>query len=425
MIVERPSRLLAWVVAYQASCPVLINVINSYISDGDSASITAGVSLLVVLLLALVAVTRGISLPRQASFATFAIMSAAFWVHYFVLSLLYPSLTGLAMMENLPVYALLWIAAPLALLLITRQAIDTRQVFSAMLVVMAAYLALLLIRFVLGLGRYHSGRWSPGEALDPIRVGRYASLAVLIYLAALIGKQTGRRDRLIALIGMGPALFLTVVANARGPWLALILTVVVVAPALLRVFARQLREDVRVLATSLVVAGVAAIGVGIALSKGESNFSRLFDPSQDGGSVAGRVELLEDYFKLFAMQPDGLLSGYGYNHALCYPHNIEVEILSVGGVPLLLLFLAIIGLVMVRGLREAWRGDGLSIVFLGLFIHGMIGVQTAGSVAHEMMPWFAGALVLIRNEELAHESPPNSGAGADVAASIVDKHARH
>jgi len=90
---------------------------------------------------------------------------------------------------------------------------------------------------------------------------------------------------------------------------------------------------------------------------------------------------------------------------MCYPHNLQVEIVSVGGIPMLLLFLAIFGVVLYRGIGPARRGDGLSIIFLGLFVHGIMGVQTSGSMAHEMMPWIAGVLVLARAEELEDAAP--------------------
>jgi len=266
---RRPSILLCWVVALLAACPVLVNVLKTYINDGESSTFTVACSLLEVALLGLVALMRGVSLPQRPALAAFAIMTALFWGEYLVLCYFFPSRANEKMMDLLPAYAVLWVILPMALILLTRHVLDTQRVFSAMLIVVGIYLILLLVRFVLGIGKYHAGRWSPGESLEAIRVGRYAAAAVLIYLVALIAPQTSRFNQIIALIGIGPALFLTVVANARGPWLALLITLVLVAPILGGVFLRRLRDDVRVLAASAIVVGLAAVGVLVAMTKSE------------------------------------------------------------------------------------------------------------------------------------------------------------
>jgi O-antigen ligase len=397
----RPSRLLAWLVALLAGCPVLINLAATYISDGESFSLIVGASLVVLALLGVVACRHGLAAPRSLPTAAFAVLALVFWLHYLVLTLALPSRADEGLMRLLPAYAVLWIAAPLMLVLATRHALDSRQVLTAVLALLALFAVLGLLRFAFGLGRYHAGRWSPGESLDAIRLGRYAAAGVLVAVVALIAAPAGRRDRLLAALVLGPAAFLLVVANARGPWLALLAALLCAAPALAVVLVRRARADLRVLAAGL--AAVLALGVAVlsAARGSQANLDRLFDPTQDGGSADGRASLLHDYAALFAHQPWGLATGYGYDHTLFYPHNLLVEALSVGGVPALALLLALIVLVLARGLRPAWRGDGPAIAFLGLFVLGLVGAQFSGSLANELMPWFAGALVLVRAEEVA------------------------
>ncbi len=401
MTVTAPNRLMACMVALLACCPVLVNIVATYISDGASFMITTGCSIVVVLAMMSVTVVRGVSLGLDGAFGTFAIVAAIFWGQFFILALSFPTQNSESIMKMLPAYAVLWIVVPLACIMLTRQVIDTRQVFSAALVLMAMYVFLTALRFALGLGKYHAGRWDPGESLEAIRAGRYTATAVFVFIVTLAMPDAVRWQRILAAVSLGPACFLLISANARGPWLALICGFLLTAPGIIKMLVHRINQDVRIGVMAVLIGLAVVIGIGTMLGSVESNFARLFDSSQDGGSAAGRSALLYDYLALFTFQPSGWLTGFGYGHELFYPHNLFVEIVSVGGLPMLGLFLFLLGLVFSRGVGPAWSGDGLGVVFFGLLIIGLGGAQFSGSLGNELMPWLTAPLVLIRVEELA------------------------
>jgi hypothetical protein len=303
----------------------------------------------------------------------------------------------------LPAYAVLWIILPLALSLFGRHLIDVRQVVGVVLVLMIAYVLLCLVRFGLGQGNYMSGRWNPGDSLESIRAGRYAGAGLFLALALAVIPGASPAWRQAGLLLIGPTLFLIMAANARGPWLSLFAGLVLCGPALAMMLWKRMVADVRVAVGVVVMVVVIVAGIGLALGSVESNFDRLFDSSQDGGSASGRKQLLLDYVTLFEQQPAGLITGFGYGHRLFYPHNLFLEIASVGGLPLVVLFLVYAGVVVAQGLRWTWRGDGLMAVVLGMFAIGLMGAQFSGSLGNEMMPWLTGFLVLVRAEECQAE----------------------
>jgi len=414
MITAAPSRVMACLVALLAGCPVLVNIVATYISDGESFMITTASSILVVLGMISVVVMRGVTLRLNGPFGVFAIVAAIFWIQFFILALSFPSQNSESLMQMLPAYAVLWIVVPLTCVMLTRHVFDTRQVFSAALVLMALYVFLTALRFALGLGKYHAGRWAPGESLEAIRAGRYTATAVFVFVVTLAMPEAVRWQRILATLSLGPACFLLISANARGPWLALCCGFLLTAPGIIKMLVHRINQDVRIGVMAVLFGVAILIGIGSMLGSVESNFARLFDTSQDGGSAAGRSALLYDYLALFTFQPSGWLTGFGYGHELFYPHNLFVEIVSVGGLPMLCLFLFLIGLVFSRGLGPAWGGDGLSVVFFGLLIIGLGGAQFSGSLANELMPWLTAPLVLMRAEELTliqvDEDPTTEGA---------------
>ncbi len=400
------SRVLAWSIALLAGCPVLINLAGTFVRDGDSFVITTGSSVAILGALFTVVALRGASLAWSSELLLFAGISAVFWLHYLTLALLCPSLCPEPVMRMLPFYAALWIVTPLCLALLTRHAVDSGRIFHAMVVLMAVYVGLTLVRYLLGLGTYHAGRWNPGASLEAIRAGRYAAAALFVFLVAAIAPAVTPRIRLTAMLALGPALFLTLVANARGPWLALFAALATAGIPLAAMLVRRIREDARVAFIALLFAGSLIAGLALSLGSAESNFMRLIDPTQDGGSADGRGALLMDYITLLNQHPSAWFTGLGYGHDLFYPHNILVEMISVGGLPMLALFLCVIALTVARGVSLLRRGDAIGMTFFGLFALGLTGSQFSGSLGNELMPWFMSLLVLIRAEDVANEESP-------------------
>lgn len=405
-----PSRTLCLVLALFAGCPVLLNLAGAYIADGATFLFTTGGSLAALALAAGAALLRGIPLRDLATFAgpplALAVAGGLFWLDWLGTGFVSPS--PIDQLRNLAFQGLLWIAVPIALALIWRRSVDTVVVLRWMIVLCTLYVIGLLLRWALGLGYYHSGRWHAGESLEAIRSGRYAALALWVFAVSLLcpAAMIDRRLRWCCLAGIPIAAFLLVATNARGPWLSLAVVVVATAAPIARRLARLIGRDARTLLW--LVLGAAGTGMFVLWQVGsvESDFERLFSVTNDGGSAAGRIDLWRDHLGLIGENPLVLLVGAGYAHGLFYPHNILLEALTAGGVPQLLLLLAVFATALWAWLGRSRPGDMPTLLFGGLFLLGLMGAQVSGSVGNEMMPWYGALLLVLRTGETAAERTP-------------------
>lgn len=400
------SRTLAGVLAFFAGCPVLLNLFGTYIADGESFAITAGGTFLALALGGLVALRLG---TPQRDFAALhgpvlalSVVAGLFWADWFAITLISPS--PQEKMANLPIQSLLWYSLPMSMAILWRRWIDLAQVARILLVMSSVYVAGLTMRYLLGLGHYHSGRWHAGDSLESIRSGHYAASAIWVFIICCCAPAhlVPRGLKLLALFSMPFAVFMVIATNSRGPTLALgaifLFTSIPLLSMLISVFGR----DARLLVLLILV--VAATGIFIAAQIGsvESDFGRLVTLTNDGGSAQERLGFWHDYVQLLQNEPVGLLSGLGYDHGLFYPHNVPLETVTVGGLPMLVLLACMIGIGFRAWLAPSMRSDPLALLFAGYFVFNLIGAQVAGSIASDAT-WYGALLLVLRHEELTRD----------------------
>ena len=396
-------QVLCLVLALFAACPVLLNLAGTYIADGQTFLITTGSSLAALLLTCVAALRIGLPVADVAGLSGallgVTLAGGAFWFQWLAVSFISPS--PLEQLRNLVYQSLVWIIAPLVLFTVWHRSIDTVLVMRWMVILCLTFVVGMLARWALGLGIYHSGRWHAGESLEAIRSGRYSALALWVFTIALLCPREMITDgiRRASLVGIPLAVFLLVVTNARGPWLALAVTLLITAGPLATRLAGLINRDARRLLWLLL--GIACTGMFVLSQIGavESDFDRLFTVTNDGGSAAGRIDLFEQHAQLIVNTPIMLLCGFGYSHGLFYPHNMLLEALVAGGIPCLLLLLTVIGLTVHCWLTRPDREDMPTLLFVGIFIFGLVGAQVSGSVGNEMMPWYGALLLALRVAE--------------------------
>ena len=392
------GELLAFAFAFIAGCPVLANLVGTYLADGSSFTITLAFAVLAIV--AVVVAASRIGMPRQAltrltgTSLALACVAIAFWGHWMLLNVLSPS--PQPQMRYQTIQALVWIVIPFFLFLAWGRWLDPHRVIRWMVILFALFIIALSVRWALGLGYYHSGRWHAGKSLEAIRSGRYATMALWVFsLAALCpAKVIPLGVRILAMGCLPLGLFMMIATNARGPWLALTTTVVLTFLPLSRLLATRIGRDVRVLGVLLLtVIGIGAF-VASQIASVESNFERLFSLNKDGGSAAGRTTLWRDHLNLLQETPQALLSGCGYDHGLFYPHNVLIEALTNGGALLLALMLAMLGVGAYAWVARSPRDDVPSLLLGGLFIISAMGSQVSGSIATDLTWFFPLLLVL-------------------------------
>jgi len=404
MTLKWPGRVLALAFAFLAGCPVLANLIGTYLADGNSFAITASIACAALLLAGIAALRLGI--PREAitglrgPLLALAVIGVVFWTHWILVNLISPS--PQPMMRYQVFQAAVWMLLPMLLFLLWRQYIDAFLVLRILVVLDCLFVLGLTLRWVLDLGIYHSGRWHAGLSLEAIRSGRYATMALWVFaLAALCPAAVmPTRLKLAALACLPLALLMMVAANARGPWLALAITVAVTGIPLARLLAERIRRDARVVVVVLLAVAVAAGFVASQIAGVESDFGRLTTLTEDGGSAAGRLTLVHDHLQLLRDTPMAVLSGCGYGHGLFYPHNVMIEALVNGGVIQFSLFIAMISVTfgvifwVWRSRSRSGADDVPSLLVAGLFLLSLIGNPVSGSIAGDLT-WFFPLLLLI------------------------------
>jgi len=185
-----------------------------------------------------------------------------------------------------------------------------------------------------------------------------------------------------------------IAANARGPWLALAVTMAITVLPLMRQIGLRILNDARILA--VIGLAVAVIGGFIASQVGtmESDFNRLFTLTNDGGSAAGRVTLVHDHLQLLINTPLAIFSGCGYGHGYFYPHNVIVEALVNGGIVSCTLLLAMMLGTVLIWIFLARRDDVPVLVCFGLFIISLMGSEVSGSIGTDLTWYFPLLLIL-------------------------------
>ncbi len=403
---------LAALAVFTAS-PALLNLLGVWSADGRSFTIVFGGTLLLLGAMGLMVAVGGVGFRALGALRGPALVAVAcaavFWCGYLLVAVLRPA--GGGTMRTMPVYALLWNIVPLLFVLAVHHRLDHRRLLSALVLVAAAYVWGLTGHYLARGGYYHGGRWHPGESLEAIRAARHAAIAAWICFAALLAAR-GRLStpvRWLAVASLPPAALIMVVANARGPWVALGAVLLFTGPVWLRQLGVQVSRRA-VLGVALVVVLAAIVGFVLWHMAGvRSDFERLVSLTADGGSAIQRVALNRQWLAIVDVDPALLVTGAGYGHGLYYPHNIVIEALVAGGVPLLLSLVGFCVAVGVRGARIAGQ-DPAGLCYLGLFVIGLVGAQFSGAIATEMLVWLGGMLTVL-HRPIAGDVATPTGAG--------------
>ena len=230
-------------------------------------------------------------------------------------------------------------------------------------------------------------RWNVGS-LNPISMGHLGATACLLGLAVLTGAGQGRDRRILALLAIGGGGLIALLANSRGPMLAL------AAGFLLLALARSgHRRGLGILLAA--IAAVAALVLsGHDLVYGEGGILARFTAMTGGQdlSAQGRFTAFGGALAQFLGAPlfgDGIeerITGY-------YPHNVTLEAFMAtgltGGLPFLALTLA--------ALRAAWQlaRDGSPVAWVGLLaVQYIVAGQFSGAIYQSPAMWVMMALTL-------------------------------
>ena len=390
---------LAAVLAFLIATPTLLNLAGVLIDDGNSFAIVAGGAFLLVGCAGVACLGRG--WPRGGLLGlaglplALAILGAVFWT---IQSTLW--ISGRNDVEEIA-YSAVWLLAPAGLALVWRDHLDLRWLVRAMAVCGAAYVAAMTVHYLSGGGYQHSGRWHAGTSLEAIRCGRYAVVALWVMLLVLADPDPAmpRGLRLALASALPLALLILLVSNARGPWLAFVIALLVTAVPLWRLVWPQLAGNARLMALMLTAMAASAVFLIMQLSGSETRFDRLVDQTQDGGSSASRLRWITRNIRLFNQSDWNLLFGTGYRHALYYPHNIALEALVDGGLPHLVLLVANLALAPVAWLLAPARNDPTALALIGVWVISIAGAMVSGSVTSELLPWQATLLLALYHRQ--------------------------
>jgi len=397
-IVRWPRVVLAGACAFFAGCPVLSNLVSTYVADGQSFAITAAIAISMLLALVIALVRIGMPAPAGQSMLgtiqALAAVGALFWSHWILINLISPS--PQEQMHYQVLQAGIWLLAPLVIFVIWRDWLDPYLVIRMMILVYAVFIIGLAARWALDLGFYQSGRWHAGKSLEAIRCGRYATFSLWVFGVSLLcpARAVSARYKAVAVVCLPLSVLMMIAANARGPWLAMAITLLMTSVPLGRLLYARISKDARILAAVGVGLLVVLAFVATQISRVQSDFDRLFTLTNDGGSAEGRITLVHDHLHLLHDTPLAIISGTGYSHGYFYPHNVLIEAMVNGGLLSLALLLSMIAITLYAWLWQSRRDDVPCLLFVGLFLLSLCGSEVSGSIASDLT-WFFPLLVVL------------------------------
>jgi O-antigen ligase len=280
----------------------------------------------------------------------------------------------------------------------TRRAIEYGLVFGSVPVAIIALVERGGRLFALGTG--DDLVRSQSTLRNPVFLGAYLVLAVPVALAMVLDRSLPRWQRVAAGAAVAVDLAALLATQSRGPWLGALVAISIVVAGSLRDRSRRVRAGALGFAVVAVLAVLVSPLRDRALSVGRT----------DTGSNAIRAQLYGRGLQLVGERP---LLGFGPDAtATALPrvltdeferkvtrkfepdriHNVELDMAVSGGVPAMLLYLAVVGLIAVR----AWRRRkalplGLAAACLGYFVQLQVGFPLADVDA---IAWLlAGVLV--------------------------------
>jgi O-antigen ligase len=234
-----------------------------------------------------------------------------------------------------------------------------------------------------------------GDRADPIGIGRLMGVGAVI---SVIYVLRGRRllARAAALIVAVLLVGLAILANARGPLMALI---VIAGGAMLFGIVERRRW-----AAGALVLAITGLGAYEAYSRLDPNFNR-YAATIQGFAEESRWDLFATALRMATESP---LVGYGYGGfdaatGMGYPHNLFLEALTESGlVGLVLLTIAIL-----IACRDAWRArdrDFVSESTFWLLLYYLIAAQVSGSFYGNSMLFLLAGLAYARRQTTPNAS---------------------
>lgn len=285
--------------------------------------------------------------------------------------------------------------------------LDERQMRQMLLVFGVVFLVLALLARSLGLGYnpwahqgYELNRLM-FEALNPITIGRVSGVVVLVSLISLFEMKGRSPWRFVAFAGLAIGLFVTLLANSRGPIVALVLAIAYV-----------LLSRPRVLIFNFVAGGGYLALAGLQSDLLQSALSRFTNSLElSDGSSEARLFLMRSGWNSFLEQP--IFGAYYIDPTLgmgFYPHNLFIESAMAMGIFGLGLFV-MLNLRMLRNtlFRKRARFQTVNALLIYFFISILFSGSLWGSA--EYFIFLAMSFALARDRRWQHNdlvmgSPP-------------------
>ena len=238
-------------------------------------------------------------------------------------------------------------------------------------------------------------RWNV-DALNPISMGHVGVTGVLLGACLFLTRERTRLHRLIAFALIGLGLYLAILANSRGPIVAGLASLSVLA------LARSNSRSVLALAACGLISAAAMIADVNLLAAADGIVGR-FTRIRTGNdlSTIGRSIAFEGALSQFLGSPifgDGVqekVTGY-------YPHNVTLEAFMatglVGGLP----YLALQVIALASALHVIRNGSGE--IWVGMLaIQYMVGAQISGAIYQSSAMWASMMLVIVTARHVRRE----------------------
>jgi hypothetical protein len=244
------------------------------------------------------------------------------------------------------------------------------------------------------------------SVLNPISVGH---LGVSVLIVTLCGTaDAGRIPRLLRMLLIGLCVVVIVASVSRGPILAALVAVMLIALRLRGSGRRRVGLVGTLLRFALLATGTAGVvyAIGYLEDAGHVNFvSRLTDTLQDTSSQE-RISMILGAWHQFTENP---LAGSAFVELrfMMNPHNILLEslmALGVGGLALLLFSMSASLLATAQVLRAASRHAWVALIYLQYVINGML----SGSLFTDSAFWAFGLGVIALAEMLRQQQAASS-----------------
>jgi hypothetical protein len=226
-----------------------------------------------------------------------------------------------------------------------------------------------------------SGRLSE-VALNPITIGNLGVSAILCSISILKHRRKNIFWIIFVSLALIISLFCVILAESKGPILALIVSLIIWGFSSRKVFQVLL---IVCFAIFLYLAFDEEIGTRVSMF--------LIDPlSQQSTQI--RLTLIEDAIKQISTSPF-IGSAFVELNSQQYPHNIFIEAALAVGIPFAIVFFIII----TKGIIEAWKSLQANYFLLPLlYFQALIGSMVSGALFGAPMLWVTLALLLYRRK---------------------------